>query len=76
MTRVRRSPVFVPLALAAFALAGCRSLENAAAKDPVKCERDPRCARRSEKSKDCSTQCADDPECMKRCEMIRSGLDR
>lgn len=76
MMGVRRSRVFVPFAIAVFTLAGCRSLENAAAKDPVKCERDPRCARRSEKSKDCATQCADDPECMKRCEMIRGGIDR
>jgi hypothetical protein len=64
------------ISLAGFALGGCRSLENAAAKDPVKCERDPNCTKRSEKSRDCSTQCADNPDCMKRCEMIQGGVDR
>jgi hypothetical protein len=64
------------LSLAAIALGGCRSLENAAAKDPVKCERDPNCTKRSEKSRDCATQCADNPDCMRRCEMIQGGVDR
>jgi hypothetical protein len=64
------------LAVLCLALGACRSLENAAAKDPVKCERDPNCTKRSEKSKDCATQCADNPECMKRCEMIQGGVDR
>jgi hypothetical protein len=56
--------------------AGCKTLEAQAAKDPMKCERDPSCARRFEKSGDCATQCADDSECMKRCEYIRGGVDR
>lgn len=42
----------------------------------MKCERDPNCASRNEKSRDCATQCADDAECMKRCESIQQGIDR
>ena len=58
------------------AAASCKTLQTAAAKDPVKCERNPNCASRSEKSRDCATQCADDPECMKRCESVQQGIDR
>lgn len=58
------------------AAVSCSSLQKAAAKDPMKCERDPNCASRNEKSRDCATQCADDAECMKRCESIQQGIDR
>lgn len=54
----------------------CKTMETAAAKDPVKCERNPQCQRRSERASDCATQCSDDAECMKRCETVQSGLDR
>jgi hypothetical protein len=37
----------------------------------MKCERDPNCQRRFDKSQDCATQCVDNLECMKRCEMMR-----
>lgn len=59
-----------------FAAASCKTLQSAAAKDPMKCERDPKCTNRYEKSRDCATQCADDYECMKRCESIQQGIDR
>jgi len=58
------------------AIASCKSLQASASKDPLKCERDPSCAKRFEKSRDCASQCVDDPECMKRCEYIQSGIDR
>jgi hypothetical protein len=50
-------------------LAGCHSLEASAAKDPMKCERDPKCAKH-DKAFDCSTQCADDPACVDRCREV------
>ncbi len=60
----------------ALLLVSCKTLEASAAKDPVKCERDPNCQKRFDKSRDCATQCADDTECMKRCESIQHGIDR
>ena len=64
-------------ALAAAALAcavagalGCGSLERAAAKDPMRCERDPKCNRKSDRSIDCVTQCVDDPACIGRCRSV------
>ena len=48
-------------------LSGCRSLEAAAARDPMKCERNPTCAKSRGKIRDCATQCADDPACIERC---------
>jgi len=53
------------------ALASCHTLEKAAANDPMKCERDPSCASKNGKSKDCATQCVDDIECMERCEQVQ-----
>jgi hypothetical protein len=64
------------LLAAAFLGTACNSLQTAAAKDPLKCERNPECASRSEKSRDCATQCADESECMKRCDQIQQGIDR
>jgi hypothetical protein len=57
-------PLFALLASPVFA---CRSMENAAAKDPMRCERDPQCAKTRGKNRDCTTQCNDDPACMDRC---------
>ncbi len=54
----------------ALLLAGCGSMEKAAAKDPMKCERDPKCTNKR-KEADCSTQCADDPACLDRCRQIQ-----
>lgn len=55
------------LGLMALLLSGCHSLEAAAARDPMKCERDPNCAKSRGKMRDCATQCADDPACIERC---------
>jgi hypothetical protein len=55
--------------LASLAL-GCKTLEGSAAKDPMKCERDPKCKNKS-RAYDCSAQCADDPECVRRCEEVQ-----
>ncbi len=49
---------------------GCAATRAAANGDPLKCERDPNCAQRADKSKDCVTQCVDDPACIDRCRQI------
>ncbi|WP_394822038.1 hypothetical protein [Pendulispora albinea] len=75
---IRRSilRMFVGVALAAGATGavcgavGCKTLEHGAAKDPQKCERDPGCTSKQEKSKDCATACADNIECMERCQQV------
>ena len=55
--------------------AACGAAENAAAKDPMKCERDPACAKERGRYPDCTRQCADDPECMDRCRQVQEGTD-
>jgi len=64
------------LALLIFlAVASCGTAQRAAAKDPMKCERDPSCANHLERTRDCATQCSDDPACMDRCrEMQQDGM--
>ena len=57
------------IALVAQATA-CGALERAAAKDPVKCERDPTCAGKRGRATDCDTQCTSDPVCVERCREI------
>lgn len=54
-------------------LLGCNSLQNAAAQDPMKCERDSKCDKKHARSFDCSSQCVDDPACMERCEQIQQA---
>jgi hypothetical protein len=51
-------------------LAGCAATEAAAAKDPMRCERDPKCAGHADKSRDCVTACVDDPACIDRCRQV------
>jgi hypothetical protein len=51
-------------------ITGCNTLKNSAAQDPQKCERDPKCNHKSDKSQDCPTVCADNYDCMQRCEQI------
>jgi len=67
------------VALAAVALAGCAkagdAVVNAASKDPMKCERDPKCSRYRSSYVDCTQQCVDDPECMRLCEQIQQRTD-
>ncbi|MFO0664770.1 MAG: hypothetical protein U0174_12515 [Polyangiaceae bacterium] len=63
-------------ALSAFgapSVMGCATLERAARKDPVKCERDPTCANKRGRATDCDTQCASDPVCIERCREIEIG---
>jgi hypothetical protein len=36
----------------------------------MRCERDPNCTERADKSKDCITQCVDDPACTDRCREV------
>ena len=59
------------LLVVALAALGCSAVEKAAARDPMKCERDPDCAGHADKSHDCATGCADDLDSMKRCEEVR-----
>ncbi len=59
----------VGLGALAAALPGCAHLEKAAAKDPQRCERDPKCQSR-DRMNDCTTQCVDDPACMDRCKQF------
>jgi hypothetical protein len=58
------------------ALSGCGSSQAAAtAKDPMRCERDPSCARARGSFPDCTKQCNDDQECESRCEQVQQGVD-
>jgi len=52
--------------------AACSSMQSAAAKDPMKCERDPKCAKH-DRAFDCWTQCADDPACVDRCREVQAA---
>ena len=52
------------VAFAALAACGAR---NAAQRDPMKCERDPACAKARGSYSDCTQQCVDNPECVDRC---------
>lgn len=58
------------LALSLLLVGACAAVEKAAAKDPQKCERDPDCAAKQGKARDCSTSCVDNIECMERCQQI------
>src|SRR5260370_21482113 len=51
-------------------LGACASAQNAAQKDPMRCERDPSCARAKGTYPDCSKQCNDDPECVDMCRQL------
>lgn len=79
MTRplVARRPWWWSAALVAIAIAtmGCAASQKAAQKDPQKCERDPECAGKRGKSRDCTTQCVDNIECMERCESIQRQVN-
>jgi hypothetical protein len=49
---------------------GCSTVQSAAAQDPMKCERDPKCVGHQDKSKDCVSACVDDPACIDRCRQV------
>jgi hypothetical protein len=53
----------------------CGAAESAAARDPMKCERDPSCAKARGGYADCSRQCADNPECVDRCQQVQKQMD-
>lgn len=52
------------------AAAGCHAVEHAAAQDPQRCERDPKCSGKQDKSHDCITACVDDIACIDRCRQV------
>jgi len=71
MNRARPIQAVIALVLLCVSAGGCGgALERAAAKDPMKCERDPNCPRKN-RGFDCSTQCADDPACVDRCREVQ-----
>jgi hypothetical protein len=53
-------------------LCGCAASQAAAAKDPMRCERDPNC-KGHQRAFDCSAQCSDDPACVERCTEIQAA---
>ncbi len=58
------------LLLLAPGVLACSTMTQAAAQDPMKCERDPKCAAHQDKAKDCVTMCVDDPACIDRCREV------
>jgi hypothetical protein len=69
----------VQAAVLVSSLAACHSavgtMEKAAAKDPMQCERDPSCARGRSSYQDCYRQCVDDPQCVERCQSVQNQID-
>jgi hypothetical protein len=61
-------------ALLLLAASACGAVQNAAARDPMKCEQDPACAKGKGTYTDCSKQCSDNPECMDHCKSMQ--IDR
>jgi hypothetical protein len=69
---------WVRLLVAAWAVSSslaCAAAEKAAAKDPMKCERDPNCSRGRSSYQDCYRQCVDDPACVERCQSVQQQID-
>jgi hypothetical protein len=58
--------LWAPLAVA-LATGACAASERAQARDPMRCERNPSCAKGRGVYTDCSQQCSDDPACIDRC---------
>ena len=56
-------------------LGACRAATHAADKDPMRCERDPKCQAKQGRTADCSLQCSDDPACVERCETIQQSTN-
>jgi hypothetical protein len=63
------------LLLVAWLAPACGSVAATAAKDPLRCERDPACARARGSFPDCTKQCVDDQECESRCEQVQQQVD-
>jgi len=57
----------------AFLTCGCASAQRAAARDPMRCERDPDCAKARGTYADCAKQCGGSPDCEDRCEQVQAG---
>jgi hypothetical protein len=57
--------------LVALLVVSCAAAESAAKKDPMKCERDPKCKDKG-RAADCWTQCTDDPACVDRCQQMNA----
>jgi hypothetical protein len=53
-------------------IAACASVQSAAQRDPMRCERDPNCVRARGAYPDCDRQCNDDPECVDRCKGMQA----
>jgi hypothetical protein len=63
-------------AWALFTGLGCGASEaTQQARDPMKCERDPACAKARLAYPDCTKQCVDDPVCVERCAEVESTSD-
>ncbi len=75
MPTYRLSWATAALALFVGSAPACAAAEKAAAKDPMKCERDPNCARGRSSYQDCYRQCVDDPACVDRCQEVQHGID-
>jgi hypothetical protein len=60
------------IALALLGASGCASAEAAAGRDPMRCERNPDCARGRGAYIDCTKQCVDDPSCMDHCRELQA----
>jgi hypothetical protein len=50
----------------------CASVQSAADRDPMRCERNPACARGRGAYADCSKQCVDNPACMDHCREMQA----
>jgi hypothetical protein len=60
------------LCMVSAVVSACGAAENAAARDPMRCERDPTCARARASFADCSKQCSDNPDCVDRCRQAQA----
>jgi hypothetical protein len=67
MDKLRYAACTLALCMCAIA---CAAVQKAAAEDPQRCERDPKCKSHQDKSRDCVTSCSDDPACIDRCRQV------
>jgi hypothetical protein len=67
---IARAALVLAAVTALLASLSCAAATAAAAKDPMKCERDPNC-KGHQAAFDCSTQCSDDPGCLEHCNEIQ-----
>ena len=71
----RRIVEYLLVGVVAATAPACASAQSAAARDPMKCERDPNCSRGRSSYADCTRQCVDNPECVARCEQVQRQVD-